>query len=165
MRVFEPLFRIEKERRDRLPAGGPGNAGRNGRRGAGATHCAPGAARGSPPYLAELVGSGECAGDAQPRKKVGQAKCCELLVGGAGERALLLRRAAAGGCAGAPNLKAEKSPDNCRPRNPRCVLSDLRSETFSTVQTDLCWARTARDLWNAVVLVLDFRNGPVRDRA
>ena len=122
------------------------------RRGVGATDCAPGAARGLPPCLAELVGSGECAGDVQPRKKVGQAKCCQLLVGGAGERALLLRRAAAGGCAGAPNLKDEKSPDNCRPRNPRAfyqICARKRSRPFrpifvgleplGTFGTQLCW--------------------------
>src|SRR5215469_18749601 len=44
-----------------------------------------------------------------PAKRWVKQKCCQLLVGGAGERAHFLRRAAAGGCAGAPNSKDEKS--------------------------------------------------------
>jgi len=100
-----------------------------------------------------------------PAKRWVKQNVVNCWLGEQGERVLFLRRAAAGGCAGAPNSKDEKSPDNCRPRQPRRVLSDLRSESLPTIQTDLCWARTARDLWNSVVLVLDFRNAPVRDRA
>jgi len=123
---------------------------RNGRRGAGSKEVGPGAFSGSnggevserqTAHLEPLGGRGHVLLNSSvvasvrvmynPAKRWVKQKCCQLLVGGAGERAHFLRRAAAGGCAGAPNSKDEKSPDNCRPRNPRCVLSDLRSETFS----------------------------------
>ena len=59
--MSELAFRNPKERRDRLPlvvqaleGGTQGVLRKQWRRGVGATDCAPGAARGSPPCLAEL---------------------------------------------------------------------------------------------------------------